>query len=107
PRVPWPTPRWATAGRRAGRGPGPHRSADRDRRDLWRTTMTLELIDSHCHIDGDRFDGDRTAVLERARAAGVVASVVVGGTSRTIEDLDRPVRICGDAPDLFPTVGVH
>src|SRR5690606_21322292 len=74
---------------------------------LWRTTMTLELIDSHCHIDGDRFDGDRTAVLERARAAGVVASVVVGGTSRTIEDLDRPVRICGDAPDLFPTVGVH
>jgi TatD DNase family protein len=69
--------------------------------------MTLELIDSHCHIDGDGFDADRDAVLDRARAAGVVASVVVGGTSRTIEDLDRPIRACGDTADLFPTVGVH
>lgn len=65
------------------------------------------LIDSHCHIDGDKFDADRAEVIARARAAGVVASVVVGGTSRTIEDLDRPVRACGDAADLFPTVGVH
>jgi TatD DNase family protein len=65
------------------------------------------LIDSHCHIDGDRFDGDRDAVLERARAAGIAASVVVGGTSRTIDDLDRPVRTCGNVADLHPTVGVH
>ncbi len=73
-----------------------------------RRPMTVTgLIDSHCHIDGEKFDGDREAVLERARAAGIVASIVVGGTSRTIEDLDRPVRICGDTPDLHPTVGVH
>jgi TatD DNase family protein len=69
--------------------------------------VTLTLIDSHCHVDGDKFDADRAEVLDRARAAGVVAHVVVGGTSRTIEDLDRPIRACGTAPDLFPTVGVH
>src|SRR5687768_896400 len=65
------------------------------------------LIDSHCHIDGEKFDADRAAVLARARAAGVVASIVVGGTSRTIEDLDKPLRGAGDEPDLHPTVGVH
>jgi TatD DNase family protein len=69
--------------------------------------VPVALIDSHCHIDGDGFADDRDEVVARARAAGVVASVVVGGTSRTIEDLDKPVRACGATPDLFPTVGVH
>ena len=29
------------------------------------------LIDSHCHIDGEAFDGDRDEVVQRARDAGV------------------------------------
>jgi TatD DNase family protein len=65
------------------------------------------LLDPHCHSAGDRFDADRAEVVARARAAGVVAAVVVGGTSRTIADLDRPLRACGDDPDLHPTIGVH
>ncbi len=39
----------------------------------------LALVDSHCHIDLPQFDGDREAVLERARAAGVETMLVVAG----------------------------
>ncbi|MBY6186285.1 TatD family hydrolase [Marinobacter hydrocarbonoclasticus] len=34
------------------------------------------LIDSHCHLDLPAFEGDRNAVLSRARQAGVTAVVV-------------------------------
>ncbi len=34
------------------------------------------MIDTHCHLDVPRFDGDRDAVLERAWAAGVVGVVI-------------------------------
>ena len=29
------------------------------------------LIDSHCHIDGERFDPDRDEIVQRANDAGV------------------------------------
>ncbi|MDQ1728798.1 MAG: hypothetical protein QOD33_923, partial [Pyrinomonadaceae bacterium] len=41
-------------------------------------TCTAMFIDSHAHIDGPEFDLDRTAVIERARAAGVAAILNVG-----------------------------
>ena len=50
------------------------------------------LVDTHCHIDGDRFDEDRQAVLARARAAGVTAMINVGcdlPSSRRSLDLAR------------------
>jgi TatD DNase family protein len=34
------------------------------------------VIDTHCHLDGPAFDGDRPEVLARARAAGVTDVVV-------------------------------
>ena len=34
--------------------------------------------DSHCHIDMDAFDGDRSEVVERAREAGIVDLLLVG-----------------------------
>ena len=40
--------------------------------------MTLRLFDSHAHVQLSQFDGDRDAVLERARAAGVTGMLVLG-----------------------------
>jgi len=41
-------------------------------------TPDLTVVDSHCHLAFDAFGEDRGQVIERARAAGVVACVVVG-----------------------------
>jgi TatD DNase family protein len=30
------------------------------------------LTDTHCHLDFDNFDNERTEVIDRARSAGVV-----------------------------------
>lgn len=64
------------------------------------------LIDSHCHLDGPRFDSDRDAVLERAREAGVGAFLSVG-TGSGPEDLDCAVRLADRYPDVYATAGVH
>ncbi len=39
----------------------------------------LTLADSHCHVDMPQFDADREAVLQRAREAGVVDMLLIGG----------------------------
>ncbi|NUQ78984.1 MAG: TatD family hydrolase, partial [Polyangiaceae bacterium] len=52
------------------------------------------LIDSHCHLDPSHFPEGPDAVLERARAAGVGAFVVIGvdrdlSSARAALDLAR------------------
>ena len=43
-----------------------------------RKNNSMELIDSHAHIDFPQFAEDREAMLERARAAGVSTLLAIG-----------------------------
>ena len=43
------------------------------------TEQPFSLVDSHLHLDMPEFDADRDAVVARAREAGVVEMLVVGG----------------------------
>ena len=36
------------------------------------------FVDSHCHIEGARFDADRDEAIARAREGGVEAMLTVG-----------------------------
>lgn len=40
--------------------------------------MSVELIDTHCHLDADAFSQDRDGILERAAGAGVVRMLTIG-----------------------------
>ena len=64
------------------------------------------MIDSHCHLDDRRFDADREAVLERARAAGVTLALTIG-SGEGPPDLEVATRLAEAVPWLYATVGVH
>ena len=63
-------------------------------------------IDSHCHVTADRFDEDRTEVLERAFEGGVETLISIGsgyglaGNAQAIALAESDARI-------FAAVGVH
>jgi TatD DNase family protein len=66
--------------------------------------MRPELIDTHAHLDDDRFTPDWPAVLERAAAAGVSRIVGIATTAATSSVcVDLAARF---AP-LFASVGIQ
>ena len=65
------------------------------------------FIDSHAHIDGEEYDGDRDEVVARARAAGVCAILNVGTGDPHTGVLERAVRIAEAYEDVYAAVGVH
>ena len=70
------------------------------------------LIDSHAHLDNERYAEDREAMLSRAFAAGV-GSVLAIGIGEQAAGMDRALKICRDfngkagMPRLFASAGVY
>lgn len=62
------------------------------------------LVDSHCHLDADVFDGDRAEVIARAKAAGVTRQVVPAIDAAGWPKLRE---VCANDPGLFPAYGLH
>jgi len=65
------------------------------------------IIDSHCHIDGDAFDEDRDAVVQRAKDAGVVAMLNVGTGDPHSDDFRKAVAVAEKYENVYASVGVH
>jgi len=64
------------------------------------------FIDSHCHLDGQRFDSDREQVIDHAREAGVRNMLAVG-TGDGPGTLDCAVKIAEKHELIYATVGVR
>lgn len=64
----------------------------------------MQLIDSHCHLDDDRFDSRRDAVIAQAAAAGVTVLVV---PSTTANRWDKVKQVCESNHRFYPAYGLH
>jgi TatD DNase family protein len=64
----------------------------------------LTLIDTHAHLDFSKFDADRPAVLERAKAAGVAAILNVGVD---VPSSRRAVALAEQYDAVYAAVGMH
>jgi TatD DNase family protein len=66
----------------------------------------LAIVDSHCHLDFEDFHDDLPAVLERARATGIMAMVCVG-SGGDLATAERAAELAGKESDVFAAVGIH
>lgn len=66
--------------------------------------MPPELIDTHAHLDDERFRDDLPAVLARAAAAGVRHILAVATTAPSSGDC---IRLAAQYPAVFATVGIQ
>jgi TatD DNase family protein len=64
----------------------------------------LNLSDTHCHLDLEKFDADRGDVLARAWQAGLTRILVPG---LDLASSQRAVDLAASHPALFAAIGVH
>lgn len=64
----------------------------------------MNLTDTHCHLDFEKFDVDRHDVLERARLAGLTRILIPG---LDISSSLRAIKLAESTPMLFAAVGFH
>jgi TatD DNase family protein len=66
--------------------------------------VSLELIDSHCHLDDPRLDPDRAGVLARAKAAGITHLVVPAVSAET---WPRLRELANSHAEVHAAYGLH
>ena len=66
----------------------------------------MTFIDSHCHLDDEKFDSDREEVIARAREVGVRTMLAIG-TGDGPPDLEAAIRLADRHDCIYATVGVH
>ena len=67
----------------------------------------MRVVDSHCHIDGPRFDEDREEVISRAREAGVVAMLNVGTGSPSDGSFEATLDLTRRHECVYGSAGIH
>lgn len=64
----------------------------------------MELIDTHAHLDDEKFAHDRAAVIERARESGVVKIITMGDS---LDSSARSVALAEKFEMVYAAVGIH
>lgn len=64
----------------------------------------VNLIDTHCHLDLDRFDGDREDVIKRAKDAGLVRILNPG---IDIESSQSALNLSELYDIVYAAIGIH
>ncbi len=64
----------------------------------------MTLIDSHCHLDDDRFDADRDGIVERANRQGI-EQIILPAT--TAERWRKVKQVAEKYSGVFPAYGLH
>lgn len=62
------------------------------------------IVDTHCHLDDDRYNDDIEQVLENARKQGVEKFIIPGADPQTLQ---RAVEIAEKYEGVYFAVGVH
>ncbi len=62
------------------------------------------IIDTHCHLDDERYNDDIDEVLERAKAKGVERFIIPGADPKTLQ---RAVELSEKYEEIYFSVGVH
>jgi len=61
-------------------------------------------VDSHLHLDFDRFDNDRTEVIQRAVDGGITKMITIGIDLPTSE---AAIKLAETHPAVYAAVGLH
>lgn len=64
----------------------------------------MKAFDTHCHLDDEKFDGDREAAYQRMGAAGVAQCVCVGSDLLSSR---RCLAFAAEHEGVYAAVGVH
>jgi len=62
------------------------------------------IIDTHCHLDDERYNDDITEVIERAKSQGVERFIIPGADPKTLQ---RAVELSETYDEIYFAVGVH
>ncbi len=66
--------------------------------------MSLELVDTHVHLDFPEFDRDRAEVISRAQEVGVRTLINVGVD---LQSSRASVQLAEQFPGVYAAVGIH
>jgi TatD DNase family protein len=64
----------------------------------------LNLTDTHCHLDYNKFDSDRMEVIGRANDSGLIRILVPGLQLRSSKEA---LRLAESNPSVYAAVGFH
>ncbi|MCZ7671046.1 MAG: TatD family hydrolase [Chloroflexi bacterium] len=64
----------------------------------------MKLVDTHCHLDFDKFDGERDAVVQRAFENGVTRIIV---PALDLQNCEPVLQLTEQYEGVFAAMGVH